>query len=98
MIDEVGAGFDDHAFAQARAELDLAALLVTEHVFDQKGNATERSVAECALVEFLDAIGIGFDDGVDFRIDGGDGAGGSFREFFRGDFLLGDQRGRPSAS
>ena len=58
QLGEVRIGLHQHALAQARAELDFAALLVAEHVLDQERHAAEGAVAQLLLVEAVDAVGI----------------------------------------
>ena len=81
----------DHPAAEPAAELDLATRLVAEHVLHQERHAAKRSAAELALVEGVDAVGIGLDDRVDRRIDRGDRRRRCRRELGRRDLPLRDE-------
>ncbi len=92
-VGEVGADLHRHALAQARAEFDLASLLVAEDVLDQERHALERAVAKALLVQPIDAVGIELDHGPDGRIDLLLGGDGRQRQLLRAHLLLGDQLG-----
>ena len=79
-----------HAPAQAAAELDLAPGFVAEHVLHQERHAAKRAMAQAALVERLDAVGVGLDDGVDVRIGPLDRLRGQPRQLGRRDLAVGD--------
>ena len=95
QVDEIGALLHPHAGAQARAELDDAALLVAEHVLDQQRHATERAVAQGALVEMLDAVGVKLDHRVEHAVDLFPRGGRGLRQLLRAHLFLGDQLGEP---
>ena len=67
-VDEVCPGFDRHALAQTGAEFDLAGLFMPEDVFDEKGHAVERSIAQPRFVKSVNAVIVGFDNSVDDRV------------------------------
>jgi hypothetical protein len=80
--------------AQPAAEFDAAPGLVAEDVLQQKGHAAERAVAQRGLVQRLDAVGIGLDDGAQGRVDRLDGSGRGARQFGRRDLAAVDQVGQ----
>src|SRR5262249_14278244 len=94
QIDETGALLHRHAGAQARAVLDDPALLVAEPVLDKERHAAERTVAEGALVEPLDAVGIKLDHGVERAVDLFARDGGGLRQLLRAHLFLGDELGQ----
>ena len=92
-VDEIGAGLDRHAFAQSRAELDLAALLVTEHILDEERHAAERAIAEAALVKAVNAVVIKLDHRLDGAVDLVAGGDRGLRQLLGAHLLLGDELG-----
>jgi hypothetical protein len=94
----MGVGGDAHVLAQSAAELDPASGLVAEHVLDQEGHAAKRPVAERLLVQGLDPVRVGFDDGVDRGIDGAHGGAAVSASSLGETCLLATSPARPSAS
>ena len=88
----------DHAAAEPAAELDLASGLVAEDVLHQERHAAKRAVAERALVERLDAVGIRLDDRVHGGIDRGDRRGAVAASSVGDTCFLATSAARPRAS
>src|SRR5262249_39184732 len=93
-VREAGVDLDGHPLAQPRAELDAPPLLMAKRVLDEHRDAAERAVGKRRLVKSLDAIGLGFDDGVERRIGGGASMGPRGRDVLRRHFLAGDELGQ----
>src|SRR5881397_2049325 len=84
----------DHAATQPAAELDCPARFVAEEVLDEKRNAAERTGAERLLIEAVNPIRVGLDDGVDGWIDRGDRRRRRLRELLRRYLFVRDQVGK----
>ena len=93
-VGEIRPRLDGHACAQTRTKLDLATLLVSEHILDEKRHAAEGAGSQGLFVEFFDAIGIKFDDRVDLRIDLPDGSARRLGQLLGAHLFPGHQLGQ----
>ena len=92
-LEQMGVLLRNQAAAQPAAELDDAAGLVPEEILDEKRDAAEGAIPQRAVIERLDAIRVGFDDGIDGGIDGLDRRSGRSSQFPRRHLPTRHQRG-----